>query len=128
VSFDLYAFPTPGPATLPEVHRLIETDEPKDRWFDSDAGTWLPPPGPEMAVFMGELEDRWISMDDDDTDSSPWSSWPLWQPVAGGGTALNIRYSYAASMMPAILEIAAHTNVIIYDPQTNRLIQPGAAR
>ena len=46
----------------------------------------------------------------------------------GWGTGLNIRWSYAASMLPAISEIAARTNVIIYDPQASELIRPPAGR
>ena len=76
-----------------------------------------------MARFMDELERRWPSLGDD-PDGSPWSSWPLWQPVAGGGTALNIGWSFAASVPPVILEIAARTGVIIYDPQADQLIYP----
>src|SRR5215472_4794500 len=59
----------------------------------------------------------------DDPDGSPWSSWPLWQPIVGGGTGLNIGWSYAASVAPTIVEIAARHNVIIYDPQADQLIQ-----
>ena len=70
--------------------------------WDSEAGTWLPSPGPEMAAFMDELERRWPSLNDD-PDASPWASWPLWQPAGGGGTALNISWSFVDSTAPAIL-------------------------
>ncbi|MGI8445990.1 MAG: hypothetical protein ACR2MP_02150 [Streptosporangiaceae bacterium] len=76
---------------------------------------------------MNELQRRWPSLDDD-PDSSPWSSWPLWQPVAGGGTGLNISWSHAAVVMTAILEIAVRSNVVIYDPQDDRLIPPRQRR
>jgi hypothetical protein len=123
VTFDLYAFPAPGPRTVPDVRQLLEGEEVEDLRFDHDAGRWLPPPGPQMARFVDELERRWPSLDDD-PDGSPWSSWPLWQPVAGGGTALNIGWSFAVSVPPVILEIAARTGVIIYDPQADQLISP----
>ncbi len=122
MSFDLYAFPASGPMTVPEVHQLMEAEEAEDRRFDSDTGNWLPQPSQEMVKFLDELERRWPSLDDD-PDGSPWSSWPLWQPV-GGGTALNIGWSRAASVMPAILEIAARNDVTIYDPQADQLIRP----
>ena len=77
-----------------------------------------------MARFLSELEQRWPSLDED-PDGSPWSTWPLWQPDAGGGTGLNIRWSYAASVMPEILKIAGRHNVIIYDPQAGQVIHPG---
>lgn len=78
-----------------------------------------------MAAFIDELELRWPSLDDD-PDGSPWASWPLWQPAGDGGTALNISWSFVDSTAPAILEIAAHANMIIYDPQIDELIRPGA--
>jgi hypothetical protein len=97
--------------------------EAEEERLGSDTGDGLPPPGPEMARFLDELELRWPSLEDN-PDGSPWSSWPLWQPMAGDGTGLNIRWSHADSMRSAILEIAARTNVIIYDPQAGRLIRP----
>jgi hypothetical protein len=108
-----------------EVHQLLETEEVEDLRFDRDTRSWLPPPGPQMAKFVAELEKGWPSLDD--PEGSPWSSWPLWAPVAGGGTGLNIGWSWAASAMPAIPEIAARTNVVIYDPQAAKLIRPREA-
>lgn len=125
MSFDLYAFPAPGPTTVAEAHQFLEADEAEGRpRFDRDTGEWLPRPGPQMARFIEELERRWPSLDDDPEDCSPWSSWPLWQPMVGGGTGFNIRWSYAASVAPVITEIASRHNVIIYDPQADELILP----
>jgi hypothetical protein len=127
VSFDLYAFPAPGPATVAEALQLLEADEAEGSpRFDSDTGERLPRPGPQMAKFIEELERRWPSLDDD--PDSPWASWPLWAPIVGGGTGFNIRWSYAASVAPAIVEIAARHNVIIYDPQADQLIQPAPSQ
>jgi hypothetical protein len=112
VTFDLYVFPAPGPRTGREARQLLEAKF-EGRRFDSETRTWLPPPSPQMAPFMQELEQRWPSLDDD-PDGSPWSSSPLWQPVSGGGTGLNIGWSHLA-VVAEILEIAARHNVIIYD-------------
>lgn len=120
MSFDLYAFPPSGPATVPDVHGLMEAEEQR---LAGDIGNELPGPGPEMAEFLSELERRWPSLEDD-PEGSPWSSWPLWQPIVGGGTGLNIAWSQADSMRAAILEIAALTNVIVYDPQDDQVIHP----
>jgi hypothetical protein len=79
VSFDLFVSPPSGPATVPEVRQLMEAEEQR---LENHADSVLPPPGPEMARFLGELERRWPSLEDD-PDSSPWSSWPLWQLMAG---------------------------------------------
>ncbi len=119
MSFDLYAFPASGPRTVSDVHELLEAETGNLR-FDHATSRWFPPPGPEMTAFMDELERRWPSLDSD-PDGSPWSSWPLWQPTPGGGTALNISWPAVGSVLPVILEIAARFNVIIYDPQTGEL-------
>jgi len=76
-----------------------------------------------MAGFLAELERGWPSFEED-FEASPWSSWPLWQPVAGGGTDLNIRWPHADAMLGAILEIAARTNVIVFDPQSGQVFLP----
>jgi hypothetical protein len=117
MSFDLRVYPPSGPTTLDEVDQLAEADEqaPIDQEY--------PPPAPEMASFLTELERGWPSLEDD-VEASPWSSWPLWQPITGGGTDLNIRWPHAASMLAAILEIAARTNVIVFDPQSGQVILP----
>ena len=61
-----------------------------------------------MARFLDELERQWPSLEED-PDGSPWSNYPLWFPVMGGGTAFSIRWSRADEMRKAILEIAART-------------------
>jgi hypothetical protein len=117
MSFDLRAYPPSGPATLDEVYQLAAADE------DAPIDAEYPPPGPEMASFLAELERGWPSVQDG-AEVSPWSCWPLWQPIAGGGTDLNIRWPHADSMLAAILEIAARTNVIVFDPQSEQVFLP----
>jgi hypothetical protein len=117
MSFDLRVYPPSGPATLDEIHQLAAADE------NAPIDAEYPPPTPEMASFLSELERGWPSLEDD-VEASPWSSWPLWQPITGGGTDLNIRWPHAASMLAAILEIAARTNVIVFDPQSGQVILP----
>jgi hypothetical protein len=117
MSFDLRVYPPTGPATLDEADQLEAADE------DAPIDEEYPPPGPEMASFLTELERGWPSPEDD-VKACPWSSWPLWQPITGGGTDLNIRWSRAAAMLTAILEIAARTNVIVFDPQSEQVFLP----
>jgi hypothetical protein len=125
MSFDLYVFPPTGPATIPDVHRLMETEE--DRLVNGTDSESPRSPSPEMTHFLDEVERRWPSPEAD-PDLRPWSSWPLWQPMEGAGTALNIRWSVSGSMIRDLLEIAARTRVIIYDPQGNELILPPDSR
>jgi hypothetical protein len=116
MSFDLRVYPPSGPATLDEVHRLAEA-------YEAPPAKGYPPPAPEMASFLAELERGWPSFEHD-IEASPWSSWPLWRPITGGGTDLNIRWPHADTMLAAILEIAARTNVIVFDPQSGQVFLP----
>jgi hypothetical protein len=119
VSFDLQAFPPSGPRTVSEVRRLLDAEEQR-----LVTGTDDPPPalGPEMAWFVDEIKRRWPSLEDD--PGSPWSVSPGWQPTTGGWTGFAIVWSRADEMYTAILEIAAHANVIIYDPQVPEVLLP----
>lgn len=121
VSFDLFVFPPDGPATIQECHAALEAEEARLEGPEQDEE--LPTMGPEMAAFVAELERRWPSLDAD-PDGSPWSSWPLWQPMVGGGTALNIKWSRADEMRAAVLEAADRSNVVIYDPQLDEVVPP----
>lgn len=76
-----------------------------------------------MAKFLSELERRWPGLEEDPVNS-PWSGWPLWQPMLNGGTSLNIRWSRAETMRAAILDIAHSANVIVYDQQAREVISP----
>ena len=117
VSFDLYAFPPDGPKTVDEIHALLEAEEERLAAGESDE---LPaPPGPEIERFLAELEARWPSLESD-PDSSPWASWPLWQPV-GRGTALNVVWSQADTMRAAVIALGQKCNVVVYDPQSEEV-------
>lgn len=83
----------------------------------------LPPPGVEMSRFVGELERRWPSLDEDPA-GSPWACWPLWQPIVGGGTALNVAWSRADEVYAVVREVAADAGVIVFDPQAEELLFP----
>lgn len=119
MSFDLYAYPPSGPRTVWEVRQLLDAEEQRLITGADDA---LPPFGPEMTRFVNEIKRRWPSLEDD--RGSPWSVSPRWEPMTGGGTGFTIVWSHADEMYTATLEIAARTNVIIYDPQIPEVILP----
>lgn len=121
MSFDLHVFPPSGPRTVGEVRRLLAEEE--QRLINQNDSP-LPPPEPEMANFLSELERRWPGLEEDPIHS-PWSNWPLWQPMLGGGTSLAIRWSRAEEMLAAILEIANSVDVIVYDRQSGEVVTPG---
>src|SRR5712691_8905362 len=131
VSFDLTAFPSTGPRTVPEVRQLLDDEEQRlvseEQGPTSATDDALAGPGPEMARFLDELGRRWPSLEDD-PDRAPWSCSPLWQPTIGDqaieAIGMAIRWSRAEEMYTAIVEIAARTNVIIYDPQGPEVICP----
>jgi hypothetical protein len=120
MSFDLYVFPPSGPRTLDEVHRLLAEEE---RRIVAKDDTPLSAPDPHMGRFLDELERSWSSLQED-PDHSPWSDWPLWQPMLNGGTILGIRWSQAEVMRTAILSLARSANVIVYDQQSGEVIIP----
>ena len=119
MSFDVQAFPPSGPRTVSEVHQLLDAEE--QRWI-TGTDDRLPALGPEMAWFVDEIKRRWPSLEDD--PGSPWSVSPDWQPTTGGGTGFAVVWSRADEMYTAILEIAAHANVIIYDSQVPEVVLP----
>lgn len=119
MSFDLRAFPPSGPRTVSEVRQLLDAEE---QGLVIGTDNPLPPLEPDMAWFVNEIKRRWPSLEDD--PGSPWSVSPDWQPATGGGTGLAIVWSRVDEMYTAILEIAAHANVIIYDPQVPEVILP----
>ncbi len=117
MSFDLNVFPPTGP-TLAQVHLMQKTGQ----GLEGSPGDGNSSSDPEMAAFIDQLERRWPTLEEDPV-ASPWSS-SLWLPPAGAGTELNIQWQHAGVMRPAILQIAAHTKVIVYDPQSDELILP----
>ena len=119
MSFDLQAFPPSGPRTLAEVRLLLDAEEQRLVTGTDEA---LPPFGPEMTQFIDEIIGRWPSGEDE--PDSPWSVSPGWEPMTGGGTGFAIVWSRADEVYTAVLEIAARTNVIIYDPQAGEVILP----
>jgi hypothetical protein len=122
VSFDLYAFPPDGPQSVDEIHGVMEAEEERLAAGESDSDELPAPPGPEIERFLAELEACWPSLGAD-PDTSPWASWPLWQPVSRG-TALNIVWSQADSMRPAVIALGQQCNVVIYDPQSDEVFVP----
>jgi hypothetical protein len=119
VSFDLKAFPPSGPGTALEVRWLLDAEQQRLINETDDA---LAPFGSETTQFVDEIRRRWPSLEDN--PDSPWSVSPDWKPMTGGGTGFAVAWSRADEMRTAILEIAARSNAIIYDPQAGEVILP----
>jgi hypothetical protein len=72
----------------------------------------FPPSGPKTLDEVHHLLDA-----EELRLQGPWSGWPLWQPMEGGGTGLSIRWSQAEAMWSAIVDLTRSANIIIYDPR-----------
>jgi hypothetical protein len=131
VSFDLIAFSPSGPRTVSDVRELLDAEEQRlvtgKPGLANGTDNAVVAAGPQMARFLDELNRRWPSLEED-PDSSPWSVSPLWQPAIGGqaieAIGMAIRWSRAEEVYTALVEIAADSNVIIYDQQTPEVICP----
>lgn len=114
MSFDLYVLDLDGSPDAAAVHALI----------DEEGGELSAP----LAALVVELEQRFPDLEDD-PEGSPWASWPLQQPVAGGrGNAFNLTWGSADSLTEALVEAAARHRLTIFDPQTDLLVPPSDAR
>jgi hypothetical protein len=74
-----------------------------------------PPPGPEWAE---EMQRKRPSPED-----SPWAA--TLSPT-GSGIALSLTWSNVAAVAPEIVALAARANLIVYDPQEDRVFIPPA--
>lgn len=109
MSFDLYVF---------DLDRLPDGDALFDLLEEGDDGELTP----ALTALVAELEHRFPSLDDD-SDASPWASWPLTQPVADGrGCAFNIVWSEATTMHEVFVAATAERGLLLYDPQDGEVL------
>lgn len=124
MSFDLYVFPADGPATEEQCQRVLAELE-QLLSAGQQPGAVLPPPETDMASFISDLEQQY-PWDEDNFDSVPWASWPLWEPVGRGGTALHIRWPFAGTMAEEICFAALDYGLLVYNPQDGTVFNPQA--
>ena len=127
MSFDLYVFPAGGPATEQECQQVL-TELEQLPGTGQQPGAAAPPPEPGMAAFISDLGQQY-PWDEDNWDNVPWASWPLWEPVGSGGTALHVRWPFAGTMAEEICLAALDYGLLVYDPQAGTVFnpQPGEA-
>jgi len=110
VSFDLGVWDTDRPPRTGEAERryeqLCEGQDP--------AGN----PSPRVTAFVEECGRRWPGETDEDSDESPWASWPLTSPRTTSGFVANIRPGAAAGMFGEWAEMAERHGLVLYDPQS----------
>jgi hypothetical protein len=113
MSFDLYVFALPDLPSDPAALMALLDDEVEEL-------------DPAIAPFVADLGARWPGDSDEEFDASPWSSWPLSQPVAGGlGCAFNVRWSVADQMFLDLKALCAQAGFVLYDPQAEVVHRPG---
>jgi len=114
MSFDLYVLdldPTPAAA---DVHTLLEQD-----------GGELTS---SLRALVAELEERFPAPTEE-ADPGPWASWPLAQAAAGGrANAFHLTWDTAETTTETLIEAAARHGLTIFDPQSDLLVPPSAAR
>ncbi len=80
---------------------------------------------PKLAAFVRTLEAQFPGDTDEAFEESPWSSWPLTQPVMGGrGCAFNIRWSMAPEMGVLMHDLCLEHGLLLYDRDNETLVRP----
>jgi len=99
------------------IYEILEADGPEV------------PLSSRMKAAIDECSARWPAYDEaGDEIDAPWASWPLAGEVELPVVELNIRWSHAGSMLPALVEIAGRHGIILYDPQADELHLPPRLR
>jgi hypothetical protein len=113
MTFDLYVVDADAP-DLAAVQALLFGAE------DEDEGELTP----RLAALCGELAAAHPF--GEDGDGSPWASWPLEQPMAGGrACAFNLVWSQVEVGVDAVVGAAARHGLTVYDPQVDQVVSAG---
>jgi hypothetical protein len=106
VSFDVMLLDPDTVPTAEEIYDVLESDEPEV------------PLSTRLRAAFDECSVRWPAYDQAGKEvDAPWASWPLAREVELPVVAVNIRWDFAASMLPALIEIAGRHEIVLYDPQ-----------
>ncbi|MBB1242938.1 hypothetical protein GL263_05060 [Streptomyces durbertensis] len=89
-----------------------------DRLVDTDADQ---PPTERIAAYVAALLDRWCDLDQDEDDTSPWSTSPLINEASGPLVYFPMRFSMADEASAYAADLARSTGLVCYDPQWRRL-------
>lgn len=115
MSFDLYVF---------DVERLRGDGDALADSIGDEAG-WDQPLTARLSEFVEQLYPSLL----DDTDASPWATWPLTQSVAHGrGCAFNVVWSSVEQMASEMIGLCADAGLHLYDPQLGRWYPPKRRR
>ncbi len=116
MSFDLYVLSAEVPTDDPgELVVLLEDQAHMDGELVA-----------ELREVVDALKAEWPTLEED-IDRAPWATHPLEQPECDGKVlALNIRWPYVESTVPAVQRLCAERSLRVYDPQSDRIIIPGA--
>jgi hypothetical protein len=88
-------------------------------------------PSPAIRRFVEALLARHpdlTELDDAEVDDSPWADGPLIGNASGSFIYFALVHSRAKEVLPFIVETAAPERLVVYDPQTERLLTDGPER
>ncbi|MFJ9695445.1 hypothetical protein [Kitasatospora sp. NPDC101183] len=80
------------------------------------------PPTERIAAYVAALLKRWPDLDEDEDDTSPWSSSPLIGEASGPFLYFPMRWSMAVEAAVFAAETARSMGLTCYDPQSQCLI------
>lgn len=99
------------------IYQSLESDEPGK------------PLSRRLQAAIGECSSRWPAYDHAGNElDAPWASWPLAQEVELPVIEVNIRWEYAAVMLPALIDVAGRHEIVLYDPQGDEVHLPPRLR
>ncbi|MCX2926781.1 hypothetical protein [Streptomyces sp. NEAU-W12] len=90
-----------------------------DRHIDTDEEF---PASPRIAEYVARLLARWADLaEDEEEDTSPWSTGPLIDEAAGPLVHFSMRYSMAEEVSAYAADLAASMGLVCFDPQAGVL-------
>jgi hypothetical protein len=117
VSFDVFLLDPQTVPTVDEIYEVLESDGP-DR-----------PLSARLRAAIDECHARWPAYDDAGHEvDAPWASWPLARDAEPPAIEVNIMWDHAATMLPALIDVARRHEIVLYDPQQGQLHLPPRLR
>ncbi|MGW3323844.1 hypothetical protein [Streptomyces virginiae] len=116
MSYDLAVWEGERPADDKSAGRVFS--DLYDRYIEAEVDE---PPSERIAAFVAKLLERWCDLDDDDEDTSPWSTSPLIGEASGPLIYFPMRWSMAEEASAYAAAVAESMGLVCFDVQHDRL-------